>query len=87
VDLTHKDSTITVAVTLPDEIKKHNIQIDTVGKFLVKTVWPKKTGNGWTGVYFKELNSRFNLQISGQDLGEKQQADALKAFKTVKISR
>ena len=28
IDLTHKDSTITVGVTLPDEIRKHNIKID-----------------------------------------------------------
>lgn len=85
VSLTYKDSTITVGVTLPDDIRKHNVKIDTVDKFVIKTIWPKKTGDGMTGVYYRKLDSRFDLQINGQNLKEQQQAEALKAFRTVKI--
>ena len=85
VDLTYNDSTITVGVALPADIRKHNITIDTVGQFIVKTIWPKKAGKGMTGVYYKKINSDFDLQINGQDLGEQQQRDVLKAFKTIQI--
>ncbi|NBW36190.1 MAG: hypothetical protein EBR30_14450 [Cytophagia bacterium] len=57
VDLTHNDSTITVGVALPDDIRKHNIKIDTIGQFVVKTIWPKKTGDGMTGVYYKKIKA------------------------------
>ncbi len=85
IDLTYKDSTITVGVTLPNDIRKHNIKIDTIGQYVIKTIWPKKTGEGITGVYYRKINSRFDLQINGKNLGEQQQGEALRAFKTIQI--
>lgn len=85
IDLTHGDSTITVGVTLPDGIRKHNFKIDTVGGYIIKTAWPKKNGNGITGVSYKEINGSFTLGIHGENLGQ-QQDKALKAFKTIRVS-
>jgi hypothetical protein len=85
VDLTYNDSTITVAVVVPQEIKKHHIEIDTVEQFVVKTIRPKNVGDGITGIYYRKLNSRFDMQISARNLTQPRQTEVLAAFKTIKI--
>ena len=85
IDLTYNDSTITVGVTLPGDIRKHNIKIDTIGQFVVKTIWPKKTGHGMTGVYYRKIKSSFDFQINGTDLDKQQQTEVLKAFGSIKM--
>jgi hypothetical protein len=86
VELTHQDSTVTMPMTIPEEIKKYNIRIDTTDRYIIKTIWPKKAGDGMTGVYYKSINSSFNMQIHGTNLSSKDQENALKAFKTIEIS-
>jgi hypothetical protein len=85
IDLTHNDSTITVGLTLPSDIKNHNFKIDTVGQYIIKTVWPKQTGNGITGVSYRKVNSKFTLGIFGERLGEQEQNKVLQAFKTIHV--
>lgn len=62
-----------------------NIKIDSSGEFYIRTVWPKVAGKGTTGVYMQSKKSSLNLQINGKDLPQKQQEQALAAFKTIKI--
>jgi hypothetical protein len=85
VELRHRDSVVTMPIVLPDEIRKHNIVVDTVGNYVRKLIWPKQPGHGTTGVYYKKLNGSFNLQISGTDLPPEEQTNAITAFKTIKI--
>ncbi|MDN3579837.1 hypothetical protein [Mucilaginibacter flavus] len=84
-DLTYNDSTIFVPIEIPTVIKMHNIKIDTIEKYVIKTIWPKIPGKGMTGVYFKSRNSRFNFQMSAADLSKSDQDLALQAFKSIVI--
>ncbi len=84
-ELTYKDSTIILPIKLPKEIAVHNIVIDTSGNYIVKTIWPKTVGKGMTGVYISQPKTHFTFQLSANNLSEKDQTDALKAFKTIKF--
>jgi hypothetical protein len=70
-------------ITIPHEIKGHFIKIDTVGKYIFKTIWPKTPGMGVTGIYIHSRSSSFNFQMSGRNLSVQNQQVALKAFKTI----
>ena len=85
--LTYKDTSIRVAIEIPEEIRNHNIQVDTVGHYICKLITPRKGIDGMTGVYFKDLNSNFNFNIVGSIKRIRDQESALRAFKTIKIKR
>ncbi|TSJ40610.1 hypothetical protein FO440_12735 [Mucilaginibacter corticis] len=61
----------------------HHIKIDSSGKFLIKTIYPKKIGQGMTGIYIKDRSSTFDFQMNGMNLSAEDQQSALKAFKTI----
>ncbi|TWR29077.1 hypothetical protein FPZ43_12515 [Mucilaginibacter pallidiroseus] len=84
-DLTYQDSTISVPVNIPEDIKSHNFRFDTTSKFIIKTVWPKFTGKGMTGIYIKSKTSALNFKMSAYNLPKQQQDEVLKAFKTIQI--
>ncbi len=84
-DMTYKDSTIHVPITIPAETKAHHIQIDTTDKYIIKTVWPKVPSQGITGIYFKSRASDLTFNIVGINLSKQNQLLALKAFKTIII--
>jgi len=63
--------------------KNYNIKIDTTDKYIVKTIWPKATGNGTTGIYINSRTSTFNFQMNGHNLSVQNENLALKAFKTI----
>ncbi|MDB5131297.1 MAG: hypothetical protein JWR02_1046 [Mucilaginibacter sp.] len=84
-DLTFRDSTIYVPISIPPVIKSHNIQIDATEKYIIKIVSPKIAGNGMTGIYIHSRSSSFNFQMNGKNLSAKDQESALKAFKTIKF--
>jgi len=84
-DLTYRKSTIIVPIEIPAETKAHYIKIDSTEKYVTKTIWPKVAGKGMTGVYIHSRNSRFNFQMSGNNLSITDQALALQAFKTIKF--
>jgi hypothetical protein len=84
-DLTYKGIKKSVSVEIPAEIKAHNIIIDSTGKYIVKTVWPKVPGKGLTGVYMQSKKTSLNLMMAGRNLSIDQQKLALKAFKTITI--
>lgn len=89
VEVAHRDSIIVIEVNLPEDVKNrilmHNIEVDTIDNYLVKTFWPKKAGNGHTGVYYKKLNGRFNMNLQSVNLSEQHQNQVLNVFKTIKM--
>lgn len=71
---------------IPDEAKLHHFSIDTSEKFISKTVWPKTTGKGTTGIYIKSRISSLSFNLDGSNLSQKDQNEALRAFKTLIIT-
>lgn len=86
-NLTFRDSTISVEIEIPDEIKNHVIEIDTVNNYKRKIIYPKSDKGNLTGVYFKELNSSFSFNLYGTNLNSENQGKAVEAFKTIKFHR
>jgi len=86
-DLTYRDSTIYVPIEIPVPTKESNIRIDTTDKYIIKTIWPKVTGEGITGVYIKSRTSSFNFNLVGGGLTAKEQKQALQAFKTITFKK
>ncbi|MDB5118493.1 MAG: hypothetical protein JWQ79_3985 [Mucilaginibacter sp.] len=86
-DLTYKDSIIYVPIEIPVQIKSYHIKIDSTGKYIVKTIWPKVTGKGMTGIYIHSRSSNFNFQMTGVNLSAQNQELALKAFKTITFKK
>jgi hypothetical protein len=83
--LTYNGDTAVLPIQIPSAIKNENIKIDTTEKFIIKTVWPKISGQGLTGVCIHSRTSKFNFQMSGKNLSATDQALALQAFKTIKL--
>jgi|GEM_PF-783500 len=84
-DMTYRDSTVYIPITIPQLIKQNNILIDSDSNYVYKTIWPKIAGRGMTGLYVHSRKSSFNFQINGENLSAKDQELALKAFKTIKF--
>jgi hypothetical protein len=85
VDLTHNDSTVTMVILLPEEIKKHEIKIDTINNYLVKHITPKTPGHGTTGVFYKSLSSTLTFEIHAVNVPAESQEDALKSIQSILI--
>lgn len=68
--LTYQNKTILISVELPQEIRSHNIRIDSNSEYITKIIWPKLAGKGMTGLYVKSRNSDLNFQINGQNLSK-----------------
>lgn len=86
-DATYRDSTVFIPITIPAEIKAHHIQVDSDAHFVYKTIWPKVTGKGMTGIYIQSRLSDFNFEMAGRNLSSKNQAMALQVFKTIKFKK
>ncbi|OOQ56866.1 hypothetical protein [Mucilaginibacter pedocola] len=84
-DLTYKGLTKSIPIEIPAETKAHHLKVDSTAKYFIKTVWPKVTGKGITGIYIQSRKSALNLMISGRNLPQQQQMQALEAFKTIVI--
>jgi hypothetical protein len=84
-DLKYKDSTIYVPITIPHVIKDEYMHADTTKLCIIKTIWPKTTENGVTGVYIKSLNTPMNFNMQGSNLSKEDETAALAAFKTIKL--
>jgi hypothetical protein len=84
-DITFKDSTIYVPIAIPDQIKSHNIKVDTTDSFIIKTIWPKEPSKGITGIYIKGKSSGLTFNMVGINLSKKDQDLALRAFKSISI--
>jgi hypothetical protein len=85
VDLTYKDSTVTMVVLLPEQIKNHNITVDTIGNYVVKHISPKQPGHGTTGVFYKSMASTLTFQIHGMNIPADVHEDALRSLASIKI--
>ena len=85
VDLTHNDSTVTMVILLPENIKSHNISLDTVGNYIVKHISPKIPGKGTTGVLYTSLTSSTNFQLHGIDIPAELQEDVNRACSSIII--
>lgn len=70
-------------IYVPSEIKHHNIIIDTAGRYVKKTIWPKMAGHGMTGIYIYKQSSSFSFEMNGKNLSADDQQSVLKAFKTI----
>ncbi|MGD1845260.1 MAG: hypothetical protein ACFB10_07695 [Salibacteraceae bacterium] len=83
--LIYNDTVVEYPIPIPEKIKNHIIEIDTLGGFRRKLIRPKPGLNGTTGVYFEDLNSDFNFNIYGEVTGAANQADAIKAFRSIQV--
>jgi hypothetical protein len=70
---------------LENSPEEENSHTDTSDKFIIKTLWPKITGKGMTGIYIQSRKSTFNFQMNGKNLSKKDQELALQVFKTIKF--
>lgn len=86
-ELSYHGQTKLDAIELPPEIKQSNMQIDSDQRFIYKTIWPKVAGTGKTGMYVQSRKSQANFVISAKNLSAADQADALKAFKTIRFKQ
>lgn len=82
-ELTYKDDKAIIPIEIPLTIKNHNFKIDTTVNYIIKTIWPKFSGAGMTGIYIHSRKSKLNFQMSAKNLSAKDQELALKAFKTI----
>jgi len=87
VILTYKDTSQIVHVAIPENVSKHDFQVDTLGEYYRKIIRPKNGVEGMTGVYFQDLNSDFNFNLVGENLSIENQQKAIEAFKSIKIKR
>ncbi len=85
----HNDTEFDFAVYVPDEIKQTSYSIDTIDNQYRKMVWSKEPKKGMTGIYLKDLdgfnksiNSYLALSMATSNLTSKQQAIALRIFRT-----
>src|SRR5690625_4740972 len=83
--LYYNDVLKTIKIQFPCEIENHNIQIDTLGNFYRKIIYPKKSGEGITGLYLKDLKSNLNFQISSENLDIDTQNQFINMIKTLKL--
>jgi hypothetical protein len=83
--INYKGYPVLLPIKLPEEIKSYFTKTDTVGKYIIKTIWPKKPEKGMTGIYVHSSLSAFNFQMNGKNLSADNQESALKAFKTIKF--
>jgi len=70
-----------------EDAKTHNFKIDTNGNYITKTIWPKITGKGMTGIFIHSRSSNFDFQMNGYDLSAKDERSALIAFKTITFNK
>ena len=71
---------------LNGEFKFQVQQVDKI--YLRKIIYPKtEVGKGMIGVYFQDLNSSFNFQLSGYVYKFKNLKSIIQAFKTIKFKR
>lgn len=75
----------TMKIQFPCEIENHYFSIDTLKGFYRKIIYPKKTGDGITGLYMKDLNSDLDFQISAENLNKETQEEFLKTLGTLKL--
>jgi hypothetical protein len=89
IRLTYKDTSVVIGFKIPNEIKQHNFEVDTVDNiYYRKIIYPKETiEDGITGIYFKDLKSNFKFNICGHNLSKANSEKAIKAFKSLKIKR
>ncbi|MEM6378853.1 MAG: hypothetical protein AAF705_11585, partial [Bacteroidota bacterium] len=64
-----------------------HIQVDTINGYYRKIIQPKEGSIGMTGIYFKDLNSSFDFNMTGDSLSKENQEKAIAAFKTITIKR
>jgi len=83
----YQDTTTRIKFEIPEEILNHEIAYDTIGHYVRKTVKSNNLNSGTTGIYIEDLESDFNFNLVGYDLGEENQNAALEAFKTIKLKR
>lgn len=87
-EIKHIDSITKMPITIPQEIKNsaYHIKIDTAANYITKTVWPKQTGSGTTGVYIRSRKSKLSFNLAGTNLNKADQRAALKAFKSISLN-
>ena len=83
--LTYRDTIVYIDIKIPDEVKQHNFQLDTIGHLFRKIVTPKIDTTGMTGIYIGDLESPFNFNLVGKNLSKENKEEAVKAFLTIKF--
>lgn len=87
VQLTYHGKTDFEPVELPTKIKQVNVKHDTDKNYVYKTIWPKITGHGETGIYIHSRKSTYTFVMVAKNLSAQNQEDALKAFKTIRFKQ
>ena len=83
--LMYRDSSIFIPIYIPKEIKNQNIRVDSNARYVIKTTWPKVVENGITGVFYRSKTNNTTLSLTGNNLSQKEQAQALAVFKTITL--
>lgn len=90
-DCAYQEFRFQLPLTIPQEIKNHNVIVDTIDHHYRRLVWPKPSKKGVTGIYMRdERGNRFNSMeypawvIAGYNLSSQQQLLALKIFRTLR---
>ena len=66
--LTYKDTIVRLNIEIPEKVKDHIFEIDTINNYKRKIVYPKSGKKGMTGVYMEDLNSSFNFNLVGENI-------------------
>jgi hypothetical protein len=87
----HNNKIFSWPVRLPNDIKRHTIQIDNFNHLYRRIALPKKEFMGETAIYMREkqslstpISNPYGIVIGGDSLSSKQQALVLKIFKTLR---
>ena len=86
-ELTYQNKIVYLPIEIPANIKTQNIQLDSNINYVFKTIWPKTTGKGMTGIYIHSRSSNFNFQMCAKNLTTVDQEMVLEAFKTINFKK
>jgi len=88
------DTTFNFKIDLPEEIRNHKFEIDTINGHYRKIVRAKNSFEGTTGMYIYDIkgfsesfNAHLGLSISTSGISSSQQDSILRIFKSVNVKK
>ncbi len=85
--LTYKDTVVRVKIEIPELVRNHVIQVDTISHYRRKLIRPKKGMTGMTGAYLEDLKSSFNFNLAGFIEDSDHQEAVFRSLKTIELNR
>lgn len=81
----YPQKTICFPIKVPADIRRHNVHQKVLDYFYVKFVSPKQHGNGYFGIYFKDLNSNFTFSMSTHNYQSKDLQEMISLFRSIEF--